>query len=57
MDDLYLQGVQFYESVIKVAVKKAKEDHSNKPKVEPFIFCRLGHLLLLLEQYEKGIIF
>jgi hypothetical protein len=50
-----MQGVQFYESVIKAAVRKAKKDNSDeKPKVDAAIFCRLGHLLLLLEQYEKG---
>ncbi|KAL4220760.1 Lysine-specific demethylase 6A [Mactra antiquata] len=53
--NLLEKGVQFYESVIKVAVKKAKEENSTNPNVEPFIFCRLGHLLLLLEQYEKAL--
>jgi len=49
-----LQGVQFYECVIKTAVKNAKKEQADKPKIEASVFCRLGHLLLLLEQYEKG---
>lgn len=49
------KGVQFYESVIKAAVKKAKKEKHETPQVESAIFCRLGHLLLLLEQYEKAL--
>ncbi|WAR03287.1 UTY-like protein [Mya arenaria] len=48
------EGVKFYEFVIKTAVKKAKRD-GGKPQIEAAIFCRLGHLLLLLEQYEKAL--
>ncbi|XP_052783608.1 lysine-specific demethylase 6A-like isoform X1 [Mya arenaria] len=48
------KGVKFYEFVIKTAVKKAKRD-GGKPQIEAAIFCRLGHLLLLLEQYEKAL--
>ncbi|KAH3807599.1 hypothetical protein DPMN_135945, partial [Dreissena polymorpha] len=49
------KGVKFYEYVIKAAVRQAKRDKSGQPAIESAIFCRLGHLLLLLEQYEKAL--
>ena len=60
---IVLQGIKYFEQVIKENAKKntskdvpvATDTGSEKDSgVDPGIYCQLGHLLLLLEQYPKG---
>ena len=46
------QAVQYYESMITAA---SKEDAGEKTDLDPNVYCRLGHILLLLNHFGKGI--
>ena len=48
-----LQGIKYYEQLIRQKVKKTIGTDTESD-VDPEIYCSLGHLLLLLEQYPKG---
>ncbi|KAL5004976.1 hypothetical protein ScPMuIL_018432, partial [Solemya velum] len=52
------KGVAYYEQMIRLHIKQniltESSDESKEMKIEPVIFCHLGHLLLLLEQFPKA---
>ena len=56
------QGISYYDKVIKDKMKAAgsttdnqkKSETQKKVNVDPNIYCHLGHLHLLLEDFPKG---
>ncbi|XP_055958910.1 lysine-specific demethylase 6A isoform X2 [Patella vulgata] len=51
------KGVAYYENVLKDHIKSvnAESDRDNLPYLDPSIYCHLGHLNLLLEQFPKAL--
>ena len=48
------KGIKYYEQLIRQKVKKTIGTDTESD-VDPEIYCSLGHLLLLLEQYPKAL--
>ncbi|CAC5370577.1 UTX [Mytilus coruscus] len=47
------KGIKYYEQLIRQKIKKGTD--TTESDVDPNVYCSLGHLLLLLEQYPKAL--